>query len=137
MKKLLSFTLVAVMLLSTLMLSSCDFLTNIFNPSSNQDAGRTTITEMEWLNAFNVTNYTMNVQMNGESIITVIAADTKGYINYSGLMNAYIDGEKQIYVMEYDGVYVSNGPGCACKCEETVEMLKKVLAYHLVKAKIR
>ena len=105
MKKLLSFTLVAVMLLSTLMLSSCDFLTNIFNPSSNQDAGRTTITEMEWLNAFNVTNYTMNVQMNGESIITVIAADTKGYINYSGSLNAYIDGEKQIYVMEYDGVY--------------------------------
>ena len=30
--------------------------------------------------------------------------------------------------MDYDGVYVSNGPGCACKCEETVEMLKKVLA---------
>lgn len=29
--------------------------------------------------------------------------------------------------MDYDGVYVSNGPGCACKCEETVEMLKKVL----------
>ena len=105
MKRFLSLTLVAVMLLSTLMLSSCDFLTNIFNPSSNQDAGRTTITEMEWLNAFNVTNYTMNVQMNGESIITVIAADTKGYINYSGSMNAYIDGEKQIYVMEYDGVY--------------------------------
>ena len=105
MKKLLSIMLVVVMLLTTLMLSSCDFLTNIFNPSSNQDAGRTTITEMEWLNAFNVTNYTMNVQMNGESIITVIAADTKGYINYSGSMNAYIDGEKQIYVMEYDGVY--------------------------------
>ena len=83
---------------------------------------------MEWLNAFNVTNYTMNVQMNGESIITVIAADTKGYINYSGSMNAYIDGEKQIYVMEYDGVYVSNGPGCACKCEEAIEILKKVLA---------
>ena len=30
--------------------------------------------------------------------------------------------------MEYDGVYVSSGPGCACKCEETIEMLKKVLA---------
>ena len=30
--------------------------------------------------------------------------------------------------MEYDGVYVSSGPGCACACEETIEVLKKVLA---------
>ena len=30
--------------------------------------------------------------------------------------------------MEYDGVYVSNGPGCTCNCDETVEVLKKVLA---------
>ena len=30
--------------------------------------------------------------------------------------------------MEYDGVYVSNGPGCTCNCGETVELLKKVLA---------
>ena len=30
--------------------------------------------------------------------------------------------------MEYDGVYVSNGPGCTCNCDETVEILKKVLA---------
>ena len=30
--------------------------------------------------------------------------------------------------MEYDGVYVSNGPGCTKECEETVEILKRVLA---------
>ena len=30
--------------------------------------------------------------------------------------------------IEYDGVYVSNGPGCTCNCEKTVEVLKKVLA---------
>ena len=29
--------------------------------------------------------------------------------------------------LEYDGVYVSNGPGCPCACEKTVENLKKVL----------
>ena len=30
--------------------------------------------------------------------------------------------------LEYDGVYVSNGPGCTCSCEATVENLKKALA---------
>ncbi|MBQ8838343.1 MAG: glutamine-hydrolyzing carbamoyl-phosphate synthase small subunit [Bacteroidales bacterium] len=30
--------------------------------------------------------------------------------------------------MEYDGVYVSNGPGCACSCDETIAILKKVLS---------
>ena len=30
--------------------------------------------------------------------------------------------------MEYDGVYVSNGPGCLCNYGATVEILKKVLA---------
>ena len=29
--------------------------------------------------------------------------------------------------LEYDGVYVSNGPGCTCTCEKTVEIFKKVL----------
>ena len=28
--------------------------------------------------------------------------------------------------LEYDGVYVSNGPGCPCNCEKTVENIKKV-----------
>lgn len=30
--------------------------------------------------------------------------------------------------MDYDGVYVSNGPGCTCNCEKTVEVLRKVLS---------
>jgi len=30
--------------------------------------------------------------------------------------------------MEYDGVFVSNGPGCLCNYDETLEILKKVLA---------
>lgn len=30
--------------------------------------------------------------------------------------------------MEYDGVYVSNGPGCTCNYEATLAVLKKVLA---------
>ena len=30
--------------------------------------------------------------------------------------------------LEYDGIYVSNGPGCPCDCEKTVENLKKALA---------
>ena len=45
--------------------------------------------------------------------------------------------------MDYDGVYVSNGPGCVCACEVTITNIKKALAgnkpifglgmgYHLV-----
>ena len=30
--------------------------------------------------------------------------------------------------LEYDGIYVSNGPGCPCDCPETVEYLKKALS---------
>ena len=30
--------------------------------------------------------------------------------------------------MEYDGVYVSNGPGCTCNYGKTIEVLQKVLA---------
>lgn len=30
--------------------------------------------------------------------------------------------------LEYDGVYVSNGPGCPCDCSQTVENIRKVLA---------
>ena len=30
--------------------------------------------------------------------------------------------------LEYDGVYVSNGPGCPCDCPQTVEFLKTALA---------
>ena len=30
--------------------------------------------------------------------------------------------------LEYDGVYVSNGPGCPCDCPQTVENIKKALA---------
>ena len=29
--------------------------------------------------------------------------------------------------LEYDGVYVSNGPGCPCDCPQTVENLKKAM----------
>ena len=30
--------------------------------------------------------------------------------------------------LEYDGVYVSNGPGCPCDCSATVDNLKKILS---------
>ena len=30
--------------------------------------------------------------------------------------------------LEYDGIYVSNGPGCPCDCPQTVENIKKALA---------
>lgn len=68
MKKLLSLALVAVMLLSTLMLTSCDpigsvkgFFNKIMGKDDVQDGIRTTISEIEWRKMYNSTNYTLKV----------------------------------------------------------------------------
>ena len=69
MKKLLSFTLVAVMLLSTLVLSSCDLLDQakdfVHEVLGIGDDVRTTINEEEWENALSATNFTV-VMHNGD-----------------------------------------------------------------------
>ena len=65
MKKFLSLTLVAVMLLSTLMLSSCDFINKtkdfVHGVFGIGDDVRTTISEEEWNNALNVDKFTLIV----------------------------------------------------------------------------
>ena len=69
MKRFLSLTLVAVMLLSTLMLSSCDFINKtkdfVHGVFGIGDDVRTTITAEEWENILNITNFTFIIH-NGE-----------------------------------------------------------------------
>ena len=63
MRKILSLTLVAVMLLSTLMLTSCSSITDFFNGLlGKEEPVRTTITEMEWRNAYKNKNYTLEFE---------------------------------------------------------------------------
>ena len=63
MKRFLSLSLVVVMLLSTVMLSSCDFLNKakdfVHGVFGIGDDVRTTITAEEWDNALNVDNFTL------------------------------------------------------------------------------
>ena len=69
MKRFLSLSLVVVMLLSTVMLSSCDFLNKakdfVHGVFGIGDDVRTTITEEEWKNVFNITNFTA-IMHNGD-----------------------------------------------------------------------
>ena len=93
-----------------------------------------------------------------EQLIVYVASEAQEVENINGSKASTTDGKKVVVVdlgvkhsiirgllargaevirvpynydftgMEYDGVYVSNGPGCTCNCDETVEILKKVLA---------
>ena len=74
MKRFLSLTLIAIMLLSTLIFTSCnyvnqakDFVHGIFGIG---DDARYTITEEEWNNAFEITNYTAIMMTDEYNVIT-------------------------------------------------------------------
>ena len=69
MKRFLSLALVAIMLLSTFMLASCDlfdqakdFVHGVFGIEDGEQSGvRTTITREEWVALNNATNYTCRI----------------------------------------------------------------------------
>ena len=80
MKKVLSLILVAVMLLSMLMLTSCDpieavtgFFADIFGDESNV---KTTITEEEWKDAWNVNNFTLELTDEDAGML-ILAAENR------------------------------------------------------------
>ena len=92
-----------------------------------------------------------------KEVITYPACPAKVVENANGSLAAVTDGKKVVVIdcgvkhsiirglldrgaevirvpydydftsMEYDGVYVSSGPGCPCDCGKTVEVLKKVM----------
>ena len=106
MRRILSLALVTVMLLSTFMLTSCDF-----NQTWNDVRGfvegmidkyiggsdvRTTIDEAEWDNLYNSTNYTV-IQKDSEGYYSIEVADTKARIV------AEFEGYKQSIVYDFEG----------------------------------
>ena len=112
MKRFLSIMLVVVMLLSTLMLTSCDpigsvkgFVNKILGREVGvKDAPRTTITLEEWLATGELTNYTIVMDEGDGYKLTIWAADNIAKIEYiyEGYINqtfAY-DFDNQCYVTQ-------------------------------------
>ena len=89
MKKILSLMLVAIMLLTTILLTSCDLFgtdTTTTTTTQKQDPpkeARTTVSEEEWNKMDDLTNFTY-VMKQGEYSMTYAVADTKLYIDYLG-----------------------------------------------------
>ena len=90
MKRFLSLALVAIMLLSTFMLASCDlfdqakdFVHGVFGIEDGEQSGvRTTITREEWVALSNATNYTCRIYSSAMEI-AVWAGDDAIRIYYS------------------------------------------------------
>ena len=77
MKRFLSFMLVAIMLLLTFALTSCDPVNDVKSfvnkVLGKEEETRYTITENEWNTAFNVANYTVSMESDGYSIVAELA----------------------------------------------------------------
>ncbi len=104
MRRILSLVLVTVMLLSTFMLTSCDF-EKTWNDVSGFVGGlidkyisgsRTTIDKSEWENLYNSTNYTVSQNSPGYYYFIEVA-DTKARIV------AEVDDYKQSMVYDFEG----------------------------------
>ena len=103
MKKFLSLTLVAVMLCTTLMLTSCDAVMELLQqyiPGLESDV-RTTVTEAEWNAALNMENYTAEskITYDGETSISTYKFTKDGYY----LKSDYVEN---IYVFKGDACYL-------------------------------
>ena len=107
MKRFLSLTLVAIMLLTTISLTSCDLSALFGGGQSTTEPPkvvRTNITEMEWRKVYDSTNYELTLEAEGMKIY-IIAADDVVYMDYMGL-KLFIDTKTGTYVSESDAGYV-------------------------------
>lgn len=108
MKKLLSFTLVAIMLFSALMLTSCDpieSVKDIYNKVIGKEEStkeiRTTVTATELRYIYKITNHTTKANL-GDVKLNVVAADTLMkmdlYMIGSGNTTTYYDLDASVIV---------------------------------------
>ena len=112
MKRFLSLTLVAVMLLSTLMLSSCNLIDNakgfINGLFGNGDDESTKITEAEWDAMFQITNFTIFAQVEGIEMYVAVA---DSLVQYSE--KYFADVSKGLVIAEYQSSWVGGENGNA------------------------
>lgn len=112
MKRFLSLVLVSVMLLSTLMLTSCDFLNKtkdfahgIFGIEDDKDQdARTTITYEEWVSVNEITNFTFTINEGNGYGATILASDNaaKVEVNFGTYLtqNIIIDFDNSCMIKE-------------------------------------
>ena len=119
MKRFLSLTLVAIMLLSTLMLSSCDFIDNakgfIGGLFGNGDDESTKITEAEWDAMFQITNFTIYAQVEGIEMYVAVADSLVQYELTLGEYSEkyFADVSKGLVIAEYQSSWVGEENGSA------------------------
>ena len=104
MRRILSLTLVAVMLLSTLMLVSCDAVIDLLGGIFGDEV-RTTITEVEWQKTLLLDNYTVtaNSDTNSDTNLEVLRAGSAQSfkMSYNGQsLNYLADTQKGIAFIE-------------------------------------
>lgn len=105
MKKFLSLTLVAMMLLTTLMLTSCDAVMEMLKQYiPGLDSGvRYTVTEAEWNAAFKMENYTAEskITSDGETSISTYKFTKDGYYLKSDYVETfYVFKGETCYLLE-------------------------------------
>lgn len=117
MKRFLSLTLVAIMLLTTLMLTSCDPIAEVkgfVNKILGKEETRYTITEDEWNAALDGTNYTATLESEGYTVIGAMAypyAKTEiiaeDYPEYN--QTAYMDMKNGYIYVKADSEWAKTG----------------------------
>ena len=137
MKRFLSLTLVAIMLLTTLMLTSCDFINQakdyvhgIFGIETEEEV-RYTITEEEWEKMYDLDNYTVTVTETADGMridmMIAVTPDALRVVMEYDVSGASMDMEvyydvKNNYVIQPDGYgkwvgYPSSGLGMEVSME--------------------
>ena len=114
MKKLLTLTLVAVMLFTTLLLTSCDLTallgtgsttTTPTTPTEPPKNVRTTVTELEWTKVYASKNFTVTMKEYGEEM-TYIFSEEAIKMNLMGIIDIIVDRKTGDLIFVSESGYV-------------------------------
>ena len=121
MKRILSLTLVAVIVLTTMSLTSCEvvrgfvdgFINEVTKPQPKPEA-RATITEEEWLKIYDISNFTLEMNTNPGKYIIEVSEDflrlersdgADYHVNMAyDLKNGYLLSETAVGWLAYEGL---------------------------------
>lgn len=114
MKRILSLTLVAIMMLTTMSLTSCEMLKGFIDGFVGEFTTRTTITEEEWNKIEDISNFTLEMNTNPGKYIIEVSEDflrlersnSAGYYANMAydLKNGYILSETAVGWLAYEGL---------------------------------